>query len=61
MNENLQAFVASMGVLCEIWTLTHKNFVAQGMNEKDAMTHTQGFMTTFMNTVVNHDGKNDKK
>lgn len=59
MNDKLNSFINSMGVLCETWTVVYKNFVAQGMDTKEALMHTQGFMAAFMNGVVNH-GKEDK-
>lgn len=48
MNEKLNSFITSLGVLCETWTLVYKNFVSQGMDVKEAMAHTQGFMAAFM-------------
>lgn len=56
MNEQLNAFMTSLGVLCETWTIVYKNFMSQGMNAKDALTHTQGFMAAFINGAVNIDG-----
>ena len=55
-NDGLKAFVNSMGVLCEMWTLTYQNFLKQGMNAKDAMIHTQGFMTALVAASMQNGG-----
>lgn len=56
MNNNLKNFVNNMGVLCETWTLTYNNFLSQGMDAKDAMMHTQGFMSAFIATAMQTSG-----
>lgn len=56
MNDNLQNFINNMGVLCETWTLTYKNFLSQGMDVKDAMMHTQGFMTALISATTKTTG-----
>lgn len=56
MNDKLNSFITSLGVLCETWTIVYKNFLGQGMDAKEALAHTQGFMTAFMAGVFNHDG-----
>ena len=56
MNDELKSFVNNIGILCETWTLTYKSFISQGMNPKEAMAHTQGFMTAFINGTVNGNG-----
>lgn len=48
MNDNFKNFVNNMGVLCETWTLTYRSFLSQGMDVKDAMMHTQGFMSALI-------------
>ena len=48
MNDEMKLFMNNFGALCETWTLTYNNFLKQGMTAKDAMTHTQGFMTSLM-------------
>jgi hypothetical protein len=50
MNENLKQFIKDIGVLCEMWTIIYKSFVNQGMTEKDALMHTQAFLTATMNS-----------
>lgn len=56
MNENLNAFMTNLGVLCETWTVVYKNFLNQGLEPKEALPHTQGFMTAFINGAVSSDG-----
>ena len=48
MNENLMKFIKDIGVLCEMWTVVYKSFINQGMNEKEALMHTQGFVTAIL-------------
>ena len=60
MNDGLKSFVNSMGVLCEMWTLTYQTFIKQGMNAKDAMTHTQGFMTSLITASMQNNGGENK-
>lgn len=56
MTNKLDSFLTNIGVLCETWTIVYKNFIGQGMEVKDALAHTQSFMTAFMNGMVNHEG-----
>lgn len=59
MNEKFKAFVNEVGVLCETWTIIYRNFIGQGLDPKEAMMHTQGFMTAFFKGVTGNEG--DKK
>lgn len=54
--DKLKNFMSSMGLLCETWTVVYNNFIAQGMNAKDALSHTQGFMSSFMAYVMQTTG-----
>ena len=56
MNNNLKSFIDNVGLLCEVWLLTYNKFISQGLNQKDALTHTQGFMTTFIDSMMNYGG-----
>ena len=56
MNNGLQSFLTNVGVLGETWTIVYKNFLGQGMEAKDALAHTQGFMTAFIASAINYDG-----
>lgn len=57
MNEKLKAFILGLGALTEMWRITYGEFVKSGMKDKEALTHTQGFMTAFMTATF---GVNDK-
>lgn len=48
MNDNLKSFITNIGVLCETWTLIYEKFLTQGMCAKDALMHTQAFMTALI-------------
>ena len=54
--DKLKTFVANLGVMCETWTVVYNSFISQGMNAKDAMTHTQGFMSAFMASSMQNNG-----
>ena len=56
MHENLKQFIKDIGTLCEVWAIIYKSFINQGMTEKEALTHTQAFMTATMNS---QNGKHD--
>lgn len=53
MNENLQSFVNSIGLMCEIWYLTYKKFIELGFDHKRAMEHTRELMGTLLNNASN--------
>jgi hypothetical protein len=52
MNENLMQFIKDVGALCEMWTIIYNSFLKQGMNENDALKHTQAFLTATMNSFI---------
>lgn len=56
MNEKINSFITSVGALCETWTIVYKNFLSQGMDVKDALMHTQSFMTAFMAAATSNEG-----
>lgn len=56
MDDKLKSFITNVGVLCETWTVAYKSFIAQGMNPKDAMIHTQGFMSAFIAGAIQSNG-----
>ena len=57
MNDKLKTYIESLGALCETWTIVYKNFLSQGMDAKDAIVHTQGFMTAFISAANTDGGK----
>lgn len=56
MDDKLKNFIANMGMLCETWTVVYNSFISQGMTAKDALTHTQAFMSAFMASVPQNNG-----
>ncbi len=57
--DKLKAFITNVGILCETWTVVYNNFLGQGMDAKDALVHTQGFMSAFIaGAMQNNGGKN---
>lgn len=52
MKPNLEAFIASIGILCETWTITYRHFRKQGLKKREALTHTRGFMTSYISSYV---------
>lgn len=58
MNDKLKNFIDNLGVMCETWTLIYGKFLSQGMDAKDAMMHTQGFMAALVTGIVQNNGGN---
>lgn len=61
MKPNLEAFIASIGILCETWTITYRHFRKMGLKKKEALTHTRGFMTSYISSYVLTRQKEDTK
>lgn len=58
MDDKLKNFITNIGVMCETWTVVYNNFIGQGLAPKDALMHTQGFMSAFIaSTISNNGGK----
>ena len=57
--DKLNSFINNVGVLCETWSVVYSNFISQGLEAKDALMHTQGFMSAFIASAVliNNGGK----
>lgn len=58
MSDGLKSFINNIGVLCETWTVIYRQFLGQGMDSKEAMVHTQAFMTALIS--VNGQGNGGK-
>ena len=56
MNDGLKSFMTNMGVLCESWVIVYKNFITLGMDPKEAIEHTQAFMTTIVAATTQNGG-----
>lgn len=48
MNEKAKAFIQNIGLLCEEWSVIYRSFRSQGLDEKEALIHTQAFMATVL-------------
>lgn len=53
-------FITGVGALCETWTVAYKTFTQQGMEPKEALMHTQGFMTAFITSTLHSNGGKDE-
>ena len=59
MNEQLKKFINDMGVLCEMWTVVYKSFLAQGMSANEALRHTQAFNASIFSSLIGNQGKSE--
>lgn len=62
-NNTLTELMRGIGMLTELWTITYRGFVAQGLSEAEAMTHTKGFMASMIDSItkMQNDNKEDSK
>lgn len=58
MNDKLKQFIGDVGILCEMWLVIYNSFIEHGLNAKDALMHTQSFMTATMNSSSNKSPSN---
>lgn len=64
MNSNaLTELMKGIGMLTELWTITHRGFTAQGLSEAEAMMHTKGFMAAMIDSITKmpNDGQEGSK
>ena len=54
MNEQVQQLLLAVGACSELWLVTYKNFLNQGLAHKDAMEHTSEFMKVLIKTMMEH-------
>ena len=59
MNEGVQNFIRSMGVLCEQWTIVYRSFISQGLSKDEALIHTKAFMETVFADARNNGGNTE--
>ena len=52
MNKKVKSFIDNIGLLCETWTITYRQFRRQGLKKKEALNHTRGFMTAYISSYV---------
>lgn len=44
MNEQVQQFLLGVGALTEMWIISYRGFIQQGLSDKEALEHTREFM-----------------
>ena len=52
MNDKLKNFITNIGILCEMWTLVYRGFTAQGMDQKEALVHTEALISSLMSNLI---------
>ena len=65
MDNKLLEFFYSVGALTETWTMVYHNFMNQGFDKDEALTHTSAFikvvLTSGMDTENKEKGKGDEE
>lgn len=56
-NKKLKEFITAVGAISEVWAITYKSFISQGLSKDDAILNTQAFMQTFVNTIMDKKGE----
>ena len=44
-NDAVNQLIQGIGVMAELWTITFKSFISQGLKVSEAMEHTKAFMS----------------
>lgn len=52
MNEKLQEFIASLGVMSEMWLIVYNQFLEKVKNEQVAINHTKAFMDVLFVSIL---------
>lgn len=61
--KSLEDFIKALGTTTEIWIIVYQSFKKLGLNETDALKHTEGFMTSMLRATYENQEKgteNDK-
>jgi hypothetical protein len=48
MNEKLKEFIAGIGAMTELWTITYNSFRDHGLGHVDSLEHTGAFMKSIL-------------
>ena len=51
-NEKVNELIKGIGLITELWMITYKNFVAQGLSAKEATMQTKEFMAIMMESMI---------
>ena len=57
-NDAVNQLILGIGAMAELWTITFKSFINQGLKVPEAMEHTKAFMSVIIeNTMETNGGK----
>lgn len=59
-NDQVNQLIQGIGAMVELWTITYSGFKKQGFSDKDAVTHTEAFMSIMMSIVMGTNTEGDK-
>ena len=51
-NEQIDQLIQGIGIMTELWAITYKNFLKQGMDADDAVIHTKALMSIMIGSVI---------
>lgn len=57
MKKQLSEFINAVGAITEIWGISYKSFIGQGLTEEQAIANTQAFVQTLMMTMLENKGE----
>ena len=58
--DSLENFIKALGTTTEIWLIVYQSFKKLGMNEEDALKHTEGCMTSILKSIYGNPKKEDE-
>ena len=57
-SDAVNQLIQGIGVMAELWTITFKSFISQGLKVSEAMEHTKALMSVIIeNTMETNGGK----
>ena len=51
-NEQVNELIKGIGLITELWMITYKNFLAQGLSTEEATMQTKAFMAIMMESII---------
>ena len=54
MDEQIKQFIIGVGALTEMWMVSYRGFIQQGLDHKDALEHTREFMKVVLSSANNN-------
>ena len=60
-NDMVNQLILGIGAMAEIWTVTFKSFINQGLTEPEAMEHTKALMSVILENTMSSDSNGGKK